>query len=76
MRNVSPYRLPACTTDDASTPRADLGFAWVGAIVWATSLARVVVSAFRREPIDQEVSLALLLLLAIPWGFRRAFTKS
>lgn len=76
MRNVSPYRLPAFTTVDAAPPRTDLGIAWLGSIVWLASIVRVAVSAIRREPLDEEVWLALVLILAIPWVFLRGFTKS
>ena len=69
---TSPYRVPA--KPDAAAPRVplDRSLAWAALIIWAGSVLRAIVGAMRHEAPSQELALAFVLAIAIPWLVRRA----
>jgi hypothetical protein len=67
---VHPYRVPGTLR---ASPRAgaEHGFFGVAFVLWLGSVLRTVEGALHRERFGRELSLALVLVIAIPWLARR-----
>jgi hypothetical protein len=66
-RRVHPYRVASPREQLRTQP--DRALAWLALVLWAGSVLRAIVGAMQmhHEPMGQEMALALVLVVAIPW---------
>jgi hypothetical protein len=77
MTNISPTR-------DASRPAGERSCGWhddfdirsIGAVVWITGVVRVVAALLRHEFFATEATLALAVVITLPWFFWRQLRRA